>query len=107
MTIYEALSGLNVPVQHPPYIGDAIEYVTYTLLGQDTTIYADGAEKETSVSYAVNVYCRGDYIQMMDTVKAALETAGYIVTVETEYYEDEVQLQHVVLMATIEGAVYG
>lgn len=107
LTIYEALSGLDIPVQHPPYRGDAQTYVTYSLLGQDGTVYADGSEKETSVSYAVNVYAPGNYISIMLAVKSALETAGYIVVVDTEYYEYDVELQHVVLTASIEGALYG
>lgn len=107
MTIYEALASLNIPVQHPPYRGDAQTYVTYTLLGQDTTLYADGAEQETSLIYAVNVYAKGNYISTMSAVKAALENAGYIVVVDAEYYEEEVELQHVVLTASIVGALYG
>lgn len=81
--------------------------MTYTLLGQSGMLYAEGQEKETAVTYMVNLYTTGSFIEPLRQVKAALVAAGYIVTVETEYYEDAIKKRHIVMSAEIEGDVYG
>lgn len=107
MTIPEAIMPTGIPCSHPPHKGAADVYVTYQLLGQTGILYADGKEQETAVSYSVDLYVKGDYIADMIKVKTALETAGYIVSIDTEYLENDVDLYHVSMTATIEGAAYG
>lgn len=107
MTIPEVLKDLGCPVCHPPYRGAETKYVTYQLLGQTGTIYAEGAEQETGVGYFVNVYAvAADVITLTLKVKKSLEAAGYIVTVDTEIYEKDVKLHRIVLTAQTVGAVY-
>lgn len=106
--IFENLQALGVPVCHPPYLGAERKYVTYQFIGQDGILYAEGAEQETGVMYAVNVYAeRKDVFALMLDVKVTLEAAGYIVTVDTEIYEETEKLHRIVLTAAREGAVYG
>lgn len=107
MTIAQALLPTGLPCCHPPYTGDADAYVTYSLLGQTGMLYAEGSEAETAVSYVVNLYTSAPYVALLRQVKAALEAAGYIVTVETEYYEDAIKKRHIVMTAEIQGDVYG
>lgn len=107
MTISEALEPTGIACTHPPYQGDADQYVTYQLIGQSGILYAEGAERETGVAYAVDLYVRGDYIDTMLTVKAALERGGYIVTIDVEYLEEDLEYYHISMTATREGAVYG
>lgn len=108
MMIFESLQALGVPVCHPPYLGAERKYVTYQFIGQDGVLYAEGAEQETGVMYAVNVYAeRKDVFALMLDVKATLEADGYIVTVDTEIYEETEKLHRIVLTAVREGAVYG
>lgn len=106
--IFENLQALGVPVCHPPYLGTERKYVTYQFIGQDGMLYAEGTEQETGVMYAVNIYAeRKDVFTLMLDVKAMLEAAGYIVTVDTEIYEETEKLHRIVLTAAREGAVYG
>ena len=107
MTIPEALAPTGIACSHPPHKGAAERYVTYQLLGQTGTLYADGREQETGVSYAVDLYAKGDYIETMLIVKSALEKGGYIVSIDVEYLENDLDLYHISMTATIEGAVYG
>ena len=45
MTINDALAALKLPVTHPPYKGEANEYITYQLITQSVrNMLADGAD---------------------------------------------------------------
>lgn len=108
MTIAEILKEHEIPACHPPYLGAARRYVTYQFIGQDGVLYAEGKEQETGTMYAVNVYAeRKDVFALMLEVKSLLESVGYIVTVDTEIYEETEKLHRIVLTAAREGAVYG
>lgn len=107
MKIYEALELVGVPVCHPPYKGDADTYITYQLLGQDSMLYAEGKEQETAVTYAVNIFAEKFTAGIIALTKLALETAGYIATVETEVYDGTAGKTQVSMIATKEGAEYG
>ena len=100
MMIYEALADLGVPVCHPPYM-------TYQLLGQSGQIYAEGAEAETGVQYAVSIFAEGFAADLLKHAKAALQNAGYIATVDMESYDKETGRTQVALIAETEGAEYG
>ena len=108
MTISQILQALGIPVCHTPYLGSERKYVTYQFIGQDGILYAEGREQETGTMYAVNVYAeRKDVFTLMQEVKTTLESADYIVTVDTEIYEETEKLHRIVLTAVREGAVYG
>lgn len=107
MTIYEALKDLPVPVCHPPYKGAETTYITYQLLGQSGQLYAEGAEAETGVQYAVSIFAEGFAADLLQRTKAALEAAGYIATVDMETYDKETGRTQIALIAETEGAAYG
>ena len=107
MMIYEALSSLGVPVCHPPYKGGEETYITYQLLGQSGQIYAEGAEAETGVQYAISIFAEGFAADILKRAKAALEGAGYIATIDMESYDKETGRTQIALIAEIEGAEYG
>ena len=111
-SIPEALDGLTVeglaiPCAAVRYDGQAPSYVVCTLLGQLGEIYADGQEAATGVSYAVDCYSPGRSSALMLAVKAALEAAGWIVTVDMEHYDHDTDRFQSSLVAQIEGAEYG
>lgn len=107
MTIAEALASTGIRCSRPPFPYNDDTYVTYTLLGQSGMLYAEGREQETAVTYVVNLYVSDNFLASMRKVKAALETAGYIVTIDTEYYEDAIKKRHIVMTAEIQGDIYG
>lgn len=107
MSIADALASLPYPVCHPPYRGNAARYVTYQLLGQSGMLYAEGTEAETAVRYMVGLWCAGSGIfDMLQEVKPVLESAGYIVVVDAEFYEDDSRMHRIVLDVETDGAEY-
>ena len=108
MTINDALAALKLPVTHPPYKGEAAEYVTYQLITQSTTLYAEGAEAETSVLYAVDYYTKTvPYAEKLLEIKLLLQAAGWACTVNAEDYEPDTGLYHIPMTATHIGGIYG
>lgn len=107
MTINSALAALKLPVTHPPYKGEAGEYITYQLITQSTTLYAEGAEAETSVLYAVDYYTKNvPYEKKLLEIKRLLQTAGWTCTVNAEDYEPDTGLYHIPMTATHVGGIY-
>lgn len=107
MTIVEILQD-KYTVCHPPYMGDAAEYVTYQLITQSTTLYAEGTEAETSVLYAVDYYTKTvPYAVKLLEIKRLLQAAGWTCTVNAEDYEPDTGLYHIPMTATHIGGIYG
>ena len=107
MSIRTVLSGLNVPVRRPDYKGDAPQYITYHLLGEVGTIYAEGKAAETGTRFSVDIWSKTDYISLPTSVRSALQNANYTVVVLAEYFESNSGYYHVVLEACCVGAHYG
>lgn len=108
MTINSALAALKLPITHPPYKGEAAEYVTYQLITQSTTLYAEGTEAETSVLYAVDYYTKNvPYAEKLLEIKRLLQAAGWTCTVNAEDYEPDTGLYHIPMTATHIGGIYG
>ena len=107
MTIYSALDALKLPITHPPYKGEADEYVTYQLITQSTTLYAEGNEAETSVLYAVDYYTKTvPFEAKLLEIKRLLQAAGWTCTVNAEDYEPDTGLYHIPMTATHIGGIY-
>lgn len=107
MTIAEILQD-KYTVCHLPYMGDAAEYVTYQLITQSTTLYAEGTEAETSVLYAVDYYTKTvPYAEKLLEIKRLLQAAGWTCTVNAEDYEPDTGLYHIPMTATHIGGIYG
>lgn len=107
MEINKALAPLGIPVCHPPYSGGERTYVTYQLMGQSGTFYAESQEAETGMGYSVDLYTEGDYVAVIHDIKAALEDAGYSCVVDQEIYEQNTGLRHIAMSATTPEEVYG
>ena len=106
MTIVEILQD-KYTVCHPPYMGDATEYVTYQLITHSTTLYAEGTEAETSVLYAVDYYTKNvPYAEKLLEIKRLLQAAGWTCTVNAEDYEPDTGLYHIPMTATHIGGIY-
>ena len=108
MKIYNALAALKLPVKHPPYTGETNEYITYQLITQSTTLYAEGNEAETSVLYAVDYYTKTvPFETKLLEIKRLLQAAGWTCTVNAEDYEPDTGLYHIPMTATHIGGIYG
>lgn len=107
MTIAEALKDKYI-VCHPPYMGDAREYVTYQLITQSTTLYAEGEEKETSVLYSIDLYTdTPPFAAKIQEIKRLLAAADWSCVVDAEMYETETGMYHIAMSAQHVGGIYG
>ena len=108
MTINSALAAHKLPITHPPYKGEANDYITYQLIIQSTTLYAEGTEAETSVLYAVDYYTKTvPFEAKLLEIKRLLQAAGWTCTVNAEDYEPDTGLYHIPMTATHVGGIYG
>ncbi len=100
-------SALDIPVERPSYRGNAPKYIIYHVIGQSGTIYAEGREAETGVSFALDLYSDGSYLDILRKIQTALWDAGIASTVEMEDYDNDTEYYHVAMIARRVGANYG
>ena len=107
MEISKALEPMGIPVCHPPYSGSEDTFVTYQLMGQMGTVFAEGQEAETGVTFSVDLYTTGEYEQLVQEIKNLTAAAGYICVVDQEMYESDTKRRHIAMTATIPEKIYG
>lgn len=100
-------SSVNVPVKRPDYKGDAEQYVTYQMIGQTGTIYAESTEAETGTAFLINIWSKTDYTQLLHDVKWTLLEAHYRVSVMGETFDTESGYHRVILDAACVGESFG
>ena len=107
MSIRTVLSETGVPVVRPDYKGDAPQYITYQMVGQTGTIWAESTEAETGTAFLVNIWSKTDWTQLLTDVKAILLRERYRITVMSEVFGKEDGYYRVILEASCLGASYG
>lgn len=100
-------SSVNVPVKRPDYKGDAPQYITYHMLGQTGTIYAESTEAETGTEFWISIWSKTDYTQLLHDVKWALLAARWRATVEAEYFDSDSGYFRVILDVACIGERFG
>ena len=107
MSIRTVLSTVGVPVRRPDYKGNDAQYITYQMVGQTGTIYAESTEAETGTAFYVNIWSKTDWTALAATVKQTLLQNRYRVIVLSETFEKEDGYYRVILEAACIGANYG
>lgn len=100
-------SSLSVPVKRPDYKGNAPQYVTYQMLGQTGTIYAESTEAETGTEFLLNIWSKTDFTELLASLKQTLLQNRYRVTVMGEYFEKDSGYYRVIVETACIGAHYG
>lgn len=100
-------SSLSVPVKRPDYKGDAPQYVTYQMIGQTGTIYAESTEAETGTEFFLNIWSKTDFTGLLADLKRVLLQNHYRVTVMGEYFEKDSGYYRVIVETACIGANYG
>ena len=72
MSIRTVLSTAGVPVRRPDYKGDDPQYITYQMVGQTGTIYAESTEAETGTAFYINIWSKTDWTALAASVKQIL-----------------------------------
>ena len=94
LDIVTALSSSGLPVSHPPYLGDAEQYVTFYLLDHGHSNWASGGAVEDVTVYSVDLFSRGDDLSTSNQLLTLLRAAGYVVREGPEFYESDTGLYH-------------
>lgn len=89
--IIETLKPLNVPVSFGTYNQSANTYVVFLEYNQGSAMKADDEEYRTKHLYQVDVFSKGNYLDLVKQLKKLLKEVGFSRTFETETYEDEMK----------------
>ena len=107
MSIRTVLCTAGVPVRRPDYKGNDAQYITYQMVGQTGTIYAESTEAETGTAFYINIWSKTDWTALAASVKQILLQNRYRVIVLSETFEKEDGYYRVILEAACIGANYG
>jgi hypothetical protein len=95
--IIDTLSPLGVPVNFQRYTGNETTYITFFEYNQQPGLNADDSEQVTEHYIQVDIWSKGDYTNLVQQVKDALNGVGFFRTSETELYEPDTQIFHKVI----------
>ena len=98
--IIDALKNLSVPVSFQTYSGSATTYITFSKYLENVESYADNKETSISSYIQVNVFSKGDYTTLVNSVLDALKQAEFRRTYVTEMYESDTKIFHKVIRIT-------
>lgn len=94
--IISTLQPLGVPVSRT-HTGTETTYITFFEFNQRSHMDADDAELKTCHSMQVDIWSKGDYIDLVKQVKERLIEVGFTRSMETEQYEDEIKTYHKII----------
>jgi len=89
--IIDTLKPLNVPVSFASYNQTADTYIVFLEYNQKSWLIADDEEKQTEHLFQVDVFSKGNYLDLVKEMKKLLKEIGFRRTFETETYEDEMK----------------
>jgi hypothetical protein len=95
--ILNTLKPLNVPVSFQTYTGTALTYITFFEFNQTPAFHADDEEIQSNHSIQIDIWSKGDYIELVKQVKTEMNKVGFKRTFETELYESDTKIYHKVL----------
>ena len=103
--IEQIFNNFIVPVSFLRYDGNATAYVTYQQIDADNTLSADDALINYVDYYDFDVYSKGNYLNIVESVKAILEDNGFRWQPSRssgDLYEDDTGYYHKTLCFSIE-----
>ena len=92
--IIEALKNIGVPVSFQTYVGKATTYITFFNYLENTLSYANNKKTSDGYYIQVDVWSIENYSVLVESVKAALEIAGFSITSATDLYEIDTKIFH-------------
>jgi len=95
--ILTALSSLSVPVQFQHYSGDANTYITFFTYLDKPEQHADDKELVTGYYVQVDVWSKGDYIDLVKEVHKRMTSAGFRKQNFYDLYEEDLKIYHKVM----------
>jgi hypothetical protein len=99
MSLEATLAATGLPVSSAPYTGTATSYITYNMVNEDDTAFADAEAVAGERMYSVDYFTKSAWRSAIDTIKAAIKSAGYhIQSVGPEIFETDTKLFHIPIL---------
>lgn len=90
--IRDTLSPLGVPVAFANYNQTADTYIVFIEYNQAPRLNADDQEVITKHFFQVDIFSKGNYLQLVEDVKERMKQAGFSRMFESETYEEEMKM---------------
>lgn len=95
--VITALSGLGIPVSFQTYSGTADTYITFFCYLETGELYSDDIQQGTAYYLQVDVWSKGNYVNIVEQVKLAMVNAGFSFLSAYDLYETDTKIYHKVL----------
>lgn len=92
--VIEALKLLKIPVSFQKYNGKESTYVTFFNYLEQGEQYADNEEKTTGYYIQIDVWSKNDYTELVEKLKIAMKTAGFVRTSAVDLFENDTKIFH-------------
>lgn len=92
--VIDSLSPINVSVSFQKYSGKAKEYITFHEYLSNGEEYEDDVETLTGHYIQVDVWTKGDYVDIVNKVKQLLIKQGFKRISEIDLYENDTGIYH-------------
>ena len=89
-----ALEQLDVPVSFQTYQGNAKTYVTFFQYMEQPSLHGDDAVALSVHYIQVDIWSRGDYLELDEAVQMKMEKAGFRFLTGYDQYEQDVKMYH-------------
>lgn len=89
------VGGKTIPTAHLKYKGEETTYVVWTITAEIPALSADDEPIFSIVSVDVDVYSKGNYLNVITEIKKIMKENGWVwVGDSPEMYEDDTGLYH-------------
>lgn len=103
--IRDTLTPLGVPVSFANYNLTADTYIVFIEYNQASRMNADDEELLTKHFFQVDVFSKGNYLQLVKDVKQRMKEAGFGRMFESETYEEEMKMYRKILRFNYEPKI--
>lgn len=99
MSLEATLSAIGITTSTSPYTGTADSFITYHMVNEEDTVFADGEAQAGEGMYSVDYFTKGAWRTAVNTIKAELKAAGYKVqSIGPEIYETDTKRYHIPIL---------
>ena len=105
VTVITALSSLSLPVHANAYNGTADEYITFNYADERPVVRADDTDILDETTIQVHYFTRSNPQTNKKAIRRLLRAAGFTIQSTQERHESDTNYTHVIVYATIDGAI--
>ncbi|MGF9978676.1 hypothetical protein [Viridibacillus arvi] len=92
--IIDTLKPIGIPVALLTYSGVATTYITFFEYNEMGVVFAEDSEQETRHSIQIDVWSKGNYVDVVKQVKKLLKEVGFSRITENEFFEEDTKIFH-------------